>query len=233
MTSTKNKRSILNILFSTLGQVIVLICGIIVPKLFVDTFGSEVNGFVSSVSQIFVYIGLLEAGVGTATLTALYKPVAEDDKDSINGILSATNMFYRRTGILYFVLVMVAAAVYPLVVKSEIPYWTAFSFISLHGLAGVITYFLQGKYRLLMEAEGKNYIHSAVGTVVQVVTSLSKVLVVLLGGDIVVLQVVYLAISALQAAFYMQYIFRHYKWINLKVTPNTKAIEQKSSVFVQ
>ena len=80
-----------NIIFSLLGQIITVVISIVVPRLFIVSFGSEVNGFINSLNQIFVYVALLEAGVGGASLQALYKPVSEDNRDEINGILSATH----------------------------------------------------------------------------------------------------------------------------------------------
>lgn len=93
-----------NIIFSLLGQIITVVISIVVPRLFIVSFGSEVNGFINSLNQIFVYVALLEAGVGGASLQALYKPVSEDNRDEINGILSATHHFYIRTGYFYLLI---------------------------------------------------------------------------------------------------------------------------------
>lgn len=105
----KRRQVFSNILSGFLGQVITLLLGIILPRLFIMTFGSEINGLLSSVNQVYVYIGLLEAGVGTATLQALYKPIASQEKDSINSILSATKMYYYKTGFFYGLAVLLFA----------------------------------------------------------------------------------------------------------------------------
>lgn len=233
MSINKNKRTTYNIVISILGQIITIACGMLIPKLYIVNFGSQVNGFLSSVNQVFVYIALLEAGVGTATVQALYRPVSKESKGDINSILAATHRQYRRTGYLYLVAVVVLAAVFPLVVQSDIGWQTIVPVILLHGAGGVLTYFLQGKYRLLMQAEGKNYIIAGVTTVVSVLVSLSKVVVVLLGGNIVQIQFVYLLIYALQSAYYIIYIRRHYKWLDVHVKPNYDAISQSKSVLVQ
>ena len=65
-------RSIKNIVFGVLGQVITIVIGIVLPRMFIISYGSEVNGMLSSVNNIFTYIALLEAGIGTATVQALY-----------------------------------------------------------------------------------------------------------------------------------------------------------------
>ena len=81
------KRGFYNVFFGLLGQVVSIALGVIIPRLVIVSLGSESNGLLSSVNQALVYLGLLEAGIGTATSQALYKPVAEQDTKNINHIL--------------------------------------------------------------------------------------------------------------------------------------------------
>lgn len=99
MTDNINKkRSVYNLLFSAFGQIVTIAFGVILPKLFIVSFGSEVNGLLSSVTQAFVYVNLLEAGVGTATLQALYGPIARKEQQNVNQILAATHRYYKKAG---------------------------------------------------------------------------------------------------------------------------------------
>ena len=71
------KRVILNIACTALCQLMTLISGLIVPRLILSTFGSEANGLVSSLTQFLNYISLVEGGIGSVVLTALYSPLAK------------------------------------------------------------------------------------------------------------------------------------------------------------
>lgn len=226
------RRSFYNIFFGMLSQIISIALGIIIPRLVLVSLGSESNGLLSSVNQALVYLSLLEAGIGTATLQALYKPVAEEDKSSINQIMAATNIYYKRVGLYYFIATFSLAIIYPIVVKSTLSYFTIFSVILLSGLSQVINFFFQGKYRILMQVEGKNYILTNLGTIINVFTSVSKIILLLLGCDIIVLQLMYFIFSLLQMIYIMKYIKKNYKWLDLSVTPNYDAISQKNSVLV-
>ena len=62
------------------------------------SFGSEMNGFLNSIGQIFAYFTLLEAGMYGATLQALYAPIANSDKKEISSIMAATNRYYKKQG---------------------------------------------------------------------------------------------------------------------------------------
>lgn len=87
------KRGLNNILYGILSQVITMGISIIVPRLVLINLGSETNGLLHSISTVFTYLSLLEAGVGKATNQALYKPLASDDKNEINRIMRRPTSF--------------------------------------------------------------------------------------------------------------------------------------------
>lgn len=221
-----------NLLASFAGQIVTVILGLIIPRLILTSFGSDINGLLNSTSQLFAYIALLEAGVGTATLQALYSPVSRNEYDKINAILAATNHFYKRTGTIYFFCVLILAIGYPLIVKTEISTPTIVLVILLQGMSGVLNYFFQGKFRILLQAEGKNYILTNLFTIVQILVGFGKVVVIALGFNVVAVQTVYFIINVGQMAFIVGYIRKKYQWLNLAVKPNFESISQKYDVLI-
>ena len=97
----RSKKAIVNIISSLVLQVVTLICGLIVPKLIIQTFGSNVNGLVSSITQFLAYITLLEAGFGPVVKSALYKPIAQKNKKQIENILKASEKFFRVIALIF------------------------------------------------------------------------------------------------------------------------------------
>lgn len=65
----KYRNGVLSAIFGVIQQVLTLIFGLIVPRLFIQTFGSEMNGLLSSLGNIYSYLALVEAG----TERLLYK----------------------------------------------------------------------------------------------------------------------------------------------------------------
>lgn len=59
----KNKVTLLNIASSLLLQVVSVISGLIVPRIILSCFGSDINGLVSSINQFLSYITLIEGGL--------------------------------------------------------------------------------------------------------------------------------------------------------------------------
>lgn len=221
-----------NIIYGILNLLVTALLGLIIPRLFLVNFGSEVNGLTSSVIQIFAYVGILEAGVGAATRQALYQPIGRNDKKAMNGILSATNKYYKKAGYLYLAVVIVLAFLYPIVVHSTIDSLVVRAVILMVGVGEVINFLFQNKYNVLLQAEGKNYVITNLNTFIYVLTSISRIILLQLGYNVVIVQSAFLVFNLLQSLFIIMYIKKFYSWIDLTVKPDYKAISQKNSVLI-
>lgn len=206
--------------------------GIVIPKLLIVGYGSEVNGLLSSVRQIFVYVALLEAGIGTAALQALYEPVAKEDRKRTSEIMAATDRYYRRTGILYGLSILIISFVYPLVVKSGLSFPIVAGVILLQGFSGVINYFFQGKFTILLRVDGKSYITTNAMTIVNVISKIAQIILILAGCNILAVQAAYFVIHLLQMLYITWYVKKNYSWLDLKVTPDYKALGQSKNVII-
>ncbi len=229
----KTKRSIYNIFFNIFSLVVTFILGIMIPKLFIVSLGSEANGLVSSIGQIFSYVSLLEAGIGTTAIQALYKPITEDDKNRINQILSASAAFYKKIGKIYILCVMLIAIIYPLVVQVNLPIWQVIGVICFSGLGNAINFLLQQNYVVLLSAEGKGYITTNLNLIVNIIISVTKVILLLNGFNIVYVIGAQFVITLLRILFMKIYIVKNYKWLNTHSVPDFSALKKQRYVLVQ
>ena len=172
----KKKKSLNIFITGLISQVVILLLGIVIPKLLIVSYGSEVNGLLSSIKQIFVYVALLEAGIGTAALQAMYEPIAKNDKEKASEIMVATDRYFKRTGLFYGIAVVLLAVLYPIVIKVELEYWMVAVIILLQGSAGVIKYFFQGKLTILLRVDGRSYVTTNIATIVNVATHLIQII---------------------------------------------------------
>lgn len=230
MTSGKKIKK--NLIVGTLGQLIALILGIQLPKLLITSYGSEVNGLLSSVTNIYAYIALVEAGIAAASCQALYKPITENDHKRMNAVLSATNHYYHRTGYIYLILIVVFSAVYPLLINTEIPFITVVLVILFNGLGNVINYFFHGKYLILLKADGKNYVRTGLELATNTLKQVIKIVFIKLGYDVVYVQFAAMLVSLVQMIYITYYINKNYPWIDFSVTPDKESISQSKNVVV-
>ena len=228
----KDSRIKNNLVSSLVYQVVLISMSFLLPRLYLENFGSEVNGVLSTIKQIFMYLFLLEAGVGLATTQALYKRIGEKDYKSANEVLSATNSYYIRTGIIYLAIVLVIATLYAYVIPTSIDSNVVFLIVILTALPALFSYFVQAKYRILMEVDGRKYVINNSETILQLASNVGKILVLVLTDSLILIQLVYCIISLVQLAFLYFYAKRRYKWLDLKVKPDFDAISQKNSVLI-
>ena len=229
----KNSQKIkYNLIVGMGSQLVTILLGIVIPRLTLVNYGSEVNGLLNSITQIYSYLGLLEAGIGTATVQALYRTVGSGDRTRTNAILAATNRYYNRTGVLYTLAVLAFSLIYPFVVPSDIPPVTVVLVILLNGAGSVIGFFVQRKYLLLLQAEGKNYIESTLSMILNVLRNVSKIVLMALGMDVILVQAVAMLLSFVQMVYISRYIRKHYAWIDLTVEPDYGSISQSKNVLV-
>ena len=228
----KDNRIKYNLLSGFLYQIILIAVGFLLPRLYLENFGSEVNGVLSTIKQIFVYMTLLEAGIGLATTQALYKPVAEKDYNKSNAILSATNIFYAKTGVIYSAIVLILAVVYAFLIPTNIPPFELFAIIILTALPSLFSYFDQAKYRVLLEVDGRKYIITNSETILQLLANVGKILVLLLTDSLVLIQLVYCLLALAQLGYIYVHAKRRYNWLRLNTEPDFEAISQRKSVLV-
>ena len=226
------KKGVKNIVYALIAQAVTLILGIIIPRLVIVSYGSEINGLLSSVKQVIGYLALLEAGVGAAALQALYRPISENDKESANSIIAATHHYYRRTGAVYLFLMVGLSFVYPLIISSGLNYWLMVGITFITGLPNVITYFFLGKLNIFLNAVGDNYITSNLSLITSTLASGAKILLLLAGANIIFVQTIYCVVSLIQLAFVFVYVKIKYPWVNVRSKPDIKALAQKNSTLI-
>ncbi len=228
----KNKRVVLNIISNLTYEAIIIVFGLVIPRLYLVNFGSDVNGLDSTIKNIFAYLALLEAGVGLSAQYALYRPVANGDTAAINGILAATRRFYLRSSVIYTAATIAFAFIYPLVIKTELSYFTVCALILLYGVPGIILYSLRGKYNAFLEVEGKKYILTTLSTVTLIISNVLRLLFLLISDNLILIQATYCLPSVIQVIFVIIYAKKRYKWIDWRAKPNMTALSQKNSVLV-
>lgn len=226
------KRTSINIYCSVLSQIVTILCGLILPRLILTTFGSQANGLISSLTQMLNYISLVEGGLGGVVLAALYSPLATHDNRKLSEILKTANAFFKKLAIIFLIYTLLLSILYPFFVKSTFSNFYIFSLTFILAISLFIQYFFSITYKLLLQADQKIYIVQ----IVQIIASLSNLIITIIVINVFPnLQVVKLLSSIiyiLQPLFYSSYIEKHYK-IDKKVKADPKYLPQRWDCFGQ
>lgn len=232
METVEGKLALKNLGSAILGQAVAILAGLLVPRLYLLAYGSEVNGLLSSVQQCLSCLALLEAGVGMAAVQSLYGPAGSGDREGVNGILSAAASCYRWAGGLYLGALVLLSAAYPLLLESGVERKQAALAVLLGGVGHGSSLFLLGKYRLLLQAEGKNHVITLAGTVLTAVTAMGKLILIRLGAGLTMVLVLPVLLQAGQVLWFCLYFRRRYPWVTWRAAPNREAVARKNHALL-
>lgn len=221
-----------NIVYGFGTKMITIILSIVLPRLFIVSFGSEVNGLLSTITQIFTYLALLEAGIGTATINALYKPLDCDNKDEVNVVVSQARFYYRKVSLVYATCVVIFAIVYSFLAKTSLGVGTVFLVILLQGAASFISYYFCAVYVQLLVADGKQYISDNINFLIHVLTNIIKIVIVLLGYNIVYVQLGFLIVALIKIPILFGICKKRYPWIHFSKTNIVDKIHERGAFIV-
>lgn len=70
--------------------------GLFAPRFIILTYGSDVNGLSSTITQILNIILLLQSGATTAAVYSLYKPIADHNWENISEKVTAANLYFKK-----------------------------------------------------------------------------------------------------------------------------------------
>lgn len=231
----RTKKFFYNSLSTAVLQVFTLIAGLIVPRLMIITYGSEINGLVSSISQFISYFILVEAGLSSAAVYALYKPLAEKNQEKINAIVSAANRFYIIAGFIFVSLVIVFSILYPIFINSEAltPFYIGLLVLIL-GTSGALDFFTMAKYRVLLTADQKVYILSLASILAITINTIIIVILANLNVNVVLLRFAALFSVFTRTIILHFYVKLNYKEINYKSKPDNQSLNKRwDALFLQ
>lgn len=229
---TRKQELFLTISSNLTLQLVTAVCGFILPPLIVRTFGSSVNGMFSSISQFIAYLNLVEAGIGAASIAALYRPLAENNLQKINGILSATRKFYFRSGFIFSVGIIVLAFVYPLITGKEIDKLTSGLMVLILGISGAAEFFLIGKYRVLLTADKKLYVISFLQSAAMILNTAVAIILIKTGFGILAVKFSSSLVYLSRFFFLSFYVHKKYKTVSFHSAPDIKEISQSKNALV-
>ena len=221
-----------NVLSSLLLQVVSIVVGFVVPHALIGTYGSGLNGLVTSLTQFVSYVQLVEAGISSAAVFQLYAPLARQDTAGASRVVSAARVFYYKSGVAFTALMLALACLYPVFIQVEgVSSVGVFILTLALGATGFLDFFTLAKYRVLLTATQRNW-------VIQLATIAYKVLytaVVLVGtfsgASIVALFVVAILPIAVRTAILVVYAKRNYPDIDFSADARGLKLDQRWDAF--
>lgn len=160
------RNTILGAVTGITNKLVVTFLPFVMRTIMIRFMGTQYLGLSSLFSSILNMLSLAELGFGSALVFSMYKPIAENDEETICALLNLYRTIYRIIGT---VILVVGIAISPFVnrfINGEVPHdinVQALYFIYLFNT--VVSYFLFAYKNSLLSAFQRNDISSIVGTI--------------------------------------------------------------------
>jgi len=105
----RKKTIVKGTIIEIIPTLIIAIIEIIKYRVFVDYIGSSMNGYYQFINQILGYIFLVEAGISSAVIYKMYKPMAKRNYKKVNQLYAGNLKIFRKISLVMFAIIIVAS----------------------------------------------------------------------------------------------------------------------------
>lgn len=215
-----------NTISSFIFQITTIICGMILPRLLIQQYGSEVNGLTNSISQFLGIISFLDLGVSRTVQSALYKPLVERNKQKINEIITSAASFFRRLAQILLFYVFILLFVYPLLVDGSFGILYTVMLLIAMSISSFAQYYFGVVDQILLIADQRGYIQYTVQTVSLVLNTVFCIILISCGASIQMVKLTTSLIYLIRPLILRIYVNRHYN-IDRRTHYDVEPIDQK------
>ena len=228
----RGKKLAINTFCSLAQEFVSVICGFILPRLILASYGSKYNGLIASITQFLSCAVLLRAGIGGVTRAALYKPLAQEDHDSFCAIVNATDQYMKRIGLILAMLILGFATIYPVLVKNDFGWAFTFSLVLIIGASTFAESFFGITYLIVLQADQRLWVSSVMSIICTILNTVFASILILNHCSIHIVKIASAIVFVLYPIVLGSYVRKKYK-IDKSVPPNYNTIAQRWDAFWQ
>ena len=225
----RSKKAIKNTVYGLIYEAAVMICGFVVPRLILTSFGSEYNGVTNVITQFLRVIALFQAGIGGVTLAALYKPLYEKDHEQVSVIKRTTEIYLRKIAFMFIGVSVIIACTLPLFVK-EFDYLFTASLVLIMSLSTFAQYFFGQAHQFLLSADQRQRFMHGVNTVKVLANTVISAIMIKLGFGIHAVMLGSAVVYIIAPLFIYIYVNDKYALVKT-VKPDNNVINQRWDNF--
>lgn len=139
--------------FALFLQIFSVAYAFVLPRFFLECYGSAVNGLISSITQFLGFIALAECGVGAVVQSALYKPLSQKNNIELSKIIVSAEHFFRNIAKILLFYTFVLGAVFPCFIDEKFDFFYTAGLIFIISISSFAQYYFGITYRLLLNSD--------------------------------------------------------------------------------
>lgn len=249
MYANSTIKSFFNTILGIIGAFLNSIFQFVFIYLVIKYYGAKMNGLIRTIMAISFTIGLAESSLGIMGIFFLYNPLVKKDWFMANDIIGTIKSDYRKTGIIYLVLVLSLGLGFSIYAANNniaeivtdnkargMFFWQLWIIIIALSLKNLISLFFVGAYENLIQADNGNYFNRIVNLTCDLLVFIGVIfwmwIIARNNWDKIYLPfLVYLVHGIIKSLVIYLYVRFKYQWLEHKNwTKNKKLL--KESMYV-
>lgn len=209
----KVKNSILNFITSYIFYFIIIILEFFKIKLFINYLGESIYSLNQVYVNIFTYLNLMEAGMGSALIYRLYNLLNKKEYDKINKLFSGTVSIFRKIALLMLILGFIISFFIPLFIKdnSFSMFFLSISFI-FYILRNLIDYcFFVPRYIIM--ADNKSFKINPLVYSCRILVVIFEIILIILKQNYIIVLIPSILFACIQNFVINKKIKKEYPWL--------------------
>ena len=207
--------SIKNISISIISQLVMVLLGFISRKVFLDSLGIDYLGINGLLTNVLSMMALVEGGIGLSIVYNLYKPLSENDKKKV---IALVQLYKKVYGILAMIILLISLCLYPFLdnlMKNGASISNITLIYFLFVAKNMVSYLNAHKWSLI-NADQRGYVLAKMNLLFQIVTTISKIIILIVTKDFILYLLLEFAIYAVQMIVNGKVVDKRYPYIKTK-----------------
>lgn len=222
----REKKLKYNTIFAFINQIITIVHGFILPRFYLQYYGSIIYGLTSSITQFLSVVSLMELGIGAVVQSALYEPLAKKDNRGISEIIISAERFFRKIAFAFLIYTIVLIFIYPNFIQEVGGWFFDASLITIIAVSSLAEYFFGMTYKLLLMADQRAFITLSVQSIALVFNFFACIILMKCGAPIHIVKLSTVLIMLLRPIVQQIYVRKNY-CLDKKLKLEGEPIKQK------
>ena len=198
-SKSRTKNSILNLFTGFGGHLITTVFDFLVRTVFIHTLGKQYLGIAGLFSNILTMLSLANLGIGTAIVYRLYSPLAQKDYHRVRVLVKFYKLVYKVIGCVIFGAGLLIIPLLPHLIKDYASLGergiNATLFFIMYLINSASSYWFLAYRTSVINANQERYIIQIFNAITHILTSIAKILILVLVGDFMIYTGVAIAVG--------------------------------------
>jgi len=179
MENSRTKNTRRNIIWGMVNKMVILVVPFIIRTVIIKSLGADYLGLTSLITSILQVLNLTELGFNSAVVFCMYKPIAEDDTNTICALMNMFRKVYKIIGLTILGIGILITPFLPRLIRGTWPADINIYILFFIYLANtVVSYLLFGYKSALLTAHQRNDVDVNITTLVFFIQYLAQIIVI-------------------------------------------------------